>query len=304
METSRGRWFLGEYAKRNRNADTRMVLDAVARIEETLAAQRQPGPESGLAEALAAIRHGVDEAAAVASAALEGLALEQHLAPVRKGARVIKEIAWRGREIGADGRICDLLDSQVGAIEAACGQISSAGASDALSAAFDLVKRQIAEFGDGEAAMGTSADAVMETADVTAEASDMAAEVHDVVSQASDVSPEAAEAFDESVLDMIALEMAAPDASDIDDPPGTENDEIQVAEPPPADPIIVAERPAPTAAPVQPPAGQHSIQPSLQPTLGSTLIANGIVRRPNASPPDPLAPIRRMSQAEKIALFS
>ncbi len=33
METSRGRWFLGEYAKRNRNADTRMVLDAVARIE-------------------------------------------------------------------------------------------------------------------------------------------------------------------------------------------------------------------------------------------------------------------------------
>jgi hypothetical protein len=34
METSRGRWFLGEYARRNRNADTRMVLDAVARIEE------------------------------------------------------------------------------------------------------------------------------------------------------------------------------------------------------------------------------------------------------------------------------
>ncbi|MFX6149179.1 hypothetical protein ABTF39_20325, partial [Acinetobacter baumannii] len=29
METARGRWFLGEYAKRNRNADTRMVLDAV-----------------------------------------------------------------------------------------------------------------------------------------------------------------------------------------------------------------------------------------------------------------------------------
>ena len=55
METSRGRWFLGEYAKRNRNADTRMVLDAVARIEESIAAQRQPAAESGLAEALAAI---------------------------------------------------------------------------------------------------------------------------------------------------------------------------------------------------------------------------------------------------------
>ena len=42
METSRGRWFLGEYAKRNRNADTRMVLDAVERIEQTIAAERQP----------------------------------------------------------------------------------------------------------------------------------------------------------------------------------------------------------------------------------------------------------------------
>ena len=39
METSRGRWFLGEYARRNRNADTCMVLDAVSRIEESLAAQ-------------------------------------------------------------------------------------------------------------------------------------------------------------------------------------------------------------------------------------------------------------------------
>ena len=38
METARGRWFLDEYARRNRNADTSMVLDAVARIEETLAA--------------------------------------------------------------------------------------------------------------------------------------------------------------------------------------------------------------------------------------------------------------------------
>src|SRR5271156_3611496 len=68
METSRGRWFLGEYAKRNRNADTRMVLDAVARIEQSLAAQEQPEPEpeqepeqeavldTGLADAIAAIK--------------------------------------------------------------------------------------------------------------------------------------------------------------------------------------------------------------------------------------------------------
>src|SRR5207245_3721779 len=55
METSRGRWFLGEYAKRNRNADTRLVLDAVARIEESLAAQKQAVNDNTLADALAAI---------------------------------------------------------------------------------------------------------------------------------------------------------------------------------------------------------------------------------------------------------
>src|SRR5260221_14340174 len=75
METSRGRWFLGEYARRNRNADTRMVLDAVARIEESLAAQRQPAPESGLAEALTAIGRAVEDARAATSATLASLAL-------------------------------------------------------------------------------------------------------------------------------------------------------------------------------------------------------------------------------------
>ena len=58
-------------------------------------------------------------------AALDGLALEEKLAPVRKGSRIIREIAWRWREIGADGRICDLIDAQIGAIEEACGEIAS-----------------------------------------------------------------------------------------------------------------------------------------------------------------------------------
>src|SRR3954462_9517700 len=75
METSRGRWFLSEYAKRNRNADTRMVLDAVARIEENLAAQKNIAPENELADALAAIRGAVDEARIAASAAIDGLAI-------------------------------------------------------------------------------------------------------------------------------------------------------------------------------------------------------------------------------------
>src|SRR5258708_4118866 len=154
METSRGRWFLGEYAKRNRNADTRMVLDAVARIEQTVTAQKeaaeQAAAEPRLPEAVAAIRRAVYEAQAAAAAAVQNLGLEDNLAPVRKGSRIIKEISWRWREIGADSRICDLLDSQVAAIDEACEKIGSASPAAALIAAFDLIKARIAGLDDGD----------------------------------------------------------------------------------------------------------------------------------------------------------
>jgi hypothetical protein len=326
METSRGRWFLGEYAKRNRNADTRMVLDAVARIEENLAAQRQPAPENdGLAEALAAVRRAVEDARAAASAALDSLALEENLAPVRKGARVIREIAWRLREIGADGRICDLIDSQVSAIEGAYEKISSTGPEAALSAAFDLIEERIAGFGDSDAAPSQPAEeadpspshspapsderpaaaaeemqatTATDNAEAAISAPAMPTEAVVATAEAADETIEAA--YDDALLDMVALEMAAPHPAKPDDTSDTDSDETHVAESPPADPIMVALEPEPMAAAAQP----LAIQPSLQPSLGSTLIANGIVRRPNASVSDPLAPIRRMSQAEKIAFFS
>ena len=39
METARGRWFLREYARRMRAADTNRLLDAISRIERTMAGQ-------------------------------------------------------------------------------------------------------------------------------------------------------------------------------------------------------------------------------------------------------------------------
>jgi hypothetical protein len=151
METSRGRWFLGEYAKRNRNADTRMVLDAVARIEETLAAHRAPpSPDDRLVEALAAIRGAVDQANEAAASAFDNAALEASLAPIRIGIRIIKEISWRWREIGADGRICDLIDSQLDAIEAGCAKIAERNPHAALIAAFNEIKESIDAFSDME----------------------------------------------------------------------------------------------------------------------------------------------------------
>jgi hypothetical protein len=357
METSRGRWFLGEYAKRNRNADTRMVLDAVARIEETLAAQKQPASDNGLAAAMAAIRGAVEEARATASTALGGMALEENLAPVRKGARVIREIAWRLREIGADGRICDLMDSQVSAIEAACEKAAETDPGSSVSAAFDLIEARIATFDDGDAAALPPAEQAMapsppaaeeapslaraadeavaspspddhdaapddaveavqvaviaiQTEDATSSAAVPAepiaatAEAADMISELADVSAEAAEAHDDAVLELIAHEMAAPDPADADDPPDDETCEIEAAELAPAVPVIAAETEPQTAAPEIQPSPQPSDEPAIEPSLGSSLIASGIVARPRPPRPDPLAPIRRMSQTEKIALFS
>jgi hypothetical protein len=143
-----------------------------------------------------------------------------------------------------------------------------------------------------------------DVADASVETADMPAAALDVIPEAGDENPHATDAYDEALLDMVALEMAAPDASDTDDSFDTGGHEIHVSEPPPAGPEFVAERPEPSVAPEPPPAIQPANQPSLEVSLGSTLLANGIVRRPHRAGPDPLAPIRRMSQAEKIAFFS
>jgi hypothetical protein len=321
METSRGRWFLGEYARRNRNADTRMVLDAVARIEENLAAQRQPPPDNGLKEALAAIRNAVDEARTAAAAALDGVRAEQSLAPARKGIRVIREIAWRLREIGSDGRICDLIDSQIAAIEAGCDAIVAADSKAAVDAAFDLIEARI----DGDAASPQAAEEAIATASPTSDkvaADEVSAEdatagaaetmqaettvaTEDVLEPGA-IDADAADAHDEAVLDLIALEMGAPDDFEGDDVPDIQADEVHAVELVVADPNILMENPEPAAVFAASPqtSPQLSRRPAAEPSLGSSLIASGIVARPRALASDPLAPIRRMSQAEKIAFFS
>jgi hypothetical protein len=423
METSRGRWFLGEYAKRNRNADTSMVLDAVARIEQTLAAQKEESlaaqqlaaaaaansaleeaklaeaklAEAKLAEVLAAIRGAAGAAQISAIEALDALALEQKLAPVRKGARVIREIAWRLREIGNDGRICDLIDSQVAVIEAGAGEISSDEARAALRAAFVSIAGRLAEFGDDAATPPVAGAAVAEApvADapvseaVVAEAAVSEAAVSETVvaepavaepavaepsptpQQAAPVAvaetvemapvemaPEAptsalapaaelasaeagaalaeveaaeaaevtdavtdaaADAYDEAVLDIIAQEMGAPDEFEVDDTATMIVEEAHIAELAPAEPEmmaqvpdpIVAEVPEPIAEPAPPPADtpvQAAVEvvpaPVIEISLGSSIIASGMLRKPGGAANDPLAPIRRMSQAEKIAFFS
>ncbi|MGX1324204.1 hypothetical protein AB7M17_007657 [Bradyrhizobium sp. USDA 377] len=434
METARGRWFLGEYAKRNRNADTRMVLDAVAKIEETLAAQRQPVVEDRLPEALVEIRRAIREAETIALAAFDPAAIEASLAPIPRGVRIIKEISWRWREIGADGRICDLIDSQLASIEAACGQMSTIDPRVELKAAFDLLRERIeqTEGGASPQAERPSPAPVQDTSPPVAEAppvevtpAEMASEapvaftetpqdvavadepeaaveeigtaeafataeqamdatVAPVIAADSEIALEnavedvaleepaaepaavaeaadelaldaAAEAEDEAILEAIALEMAAPDpefdeiiepvemavaspepmaadaaapiAAELPEPVAPEPVVAAVAEEPVADAPIamdslarltdaiaeaaaeVMEQQAPAMAATASLAAAPTValplpSPLPEPSLGATILASGILQKPRAPANDPLAPIRRMTQAEKIAFFS
>ncbi len=386
METSRGRWFLTEYAKRNRNADTRMVLDAVARIEQSLAAQKeetqtaqrdnlaaqreglaaqQQAADAAAAEAaakaataaaeaadnrlkgaLAAIRSAVETAEASATEALDGLALEQRQAAVRKGSRVLREIAWRLREIGNDGRICDLIDSQVAVIEKASEEVTTEEAKAALGAAFAVIGDRLAEFGGSapaaetavldtpEMPAATAVETVQTIAPEPAEASAMsfaetapaetvpaatlvdseAALVSAETLEATDVTDaavtdEAADAHDEAILDMIAMEMGAPDPIDDDEIAAAMAEPAHFAEPAPVEQTIVAETPEPVAAVVEPqievpPQPAAVAPPAVEMSLGSTILASGMLSKPSKPANDPLAPIRRMSQVEKIAFFS
>lgn len=437
METARGRWFLGEYAKRNRNADTRMVLDAVAKIEETLAAQRQSIVEDRLPEALVEIRRAIREAETIALAAFDPAAIEASLAPIPRGVRIIKEISWRWREIGADGRICDLIDSQLASIEAACGQTQAIDPRVELKIAFDLLKDRIERTDDGatpqaappapvQEASSSGAEAPVETAPAAmasdapvafteapqeiAEAAEpeaaveAAAEAFAIAEQAigaavapeiaaesqiapdddaldhiasknvasEDIAPEdvafeepaaeaadafaldaAAQAEDDAVLEAIALEMAAPDpefdeiiapvemetsvpeprpaeaaapvAAELPEPIASQPVAAPVAEEPAADARIamdslarltdaIAEAAAEVmeqSAPAMAATATFATAPSLPmpspvpgPSLGATILASGILQKPRAAANDPLAPIRRMTQAEKIAFFS
>jgi len=161
METRRGRWFLGEYAKRNRNADTRLVLDQVARIERMLDTMPQQPSDARLAEILVTIRSVVDQAAEVAGSAAIGLEIDERLAPIRKGARILKEISWRWREIGTEQRICDSIDAQVDAIQESCRQLARLDTHAALTAAFELMRTRIDALAEenGFAPLPATADA-------------------------------------------------------------------------------------------------------------------------------------------------
>jgi chemotaxis protein CheZ len=141
METMRGRWFLAEYAQRNRTADTRLVLSAIARVEEKLQEARPAAPAApadrlrlDLVEMATAIAKTRSEIASIkpegdhkgslteASEELDSIvhATERATSDILAAAEQVQEIAWTLREHGIDAEACDALDRRSADIYTAC----------------------------------------------------------------------------------------------------------------------------------------------------------------------------------------
>lgn len=134
METARGRWFLAEYAERNRNADTKLVLDAIQKLQRTVlgAEPVQPAvPAQTVAEADSTIERtrreltGIDAAGkrdgdltAELTSIIEASA--EAINGVLADAERIQEISWTMREQGTAVHICDQLDGLAAHITTAC----------------------------------------------------------------------------------------------------------------------------------------------------------------------------------------
>src|SRR6185312_4011015 len=138
METARGRWFLAEYARRNRHADTTMLLKALDRIEAAMRGERSVEPVErirfDLVEMSKAISRTKAEIASMkpdagdhgkfgeASEELDSVvqATEAATSDILACAERIQEMAWTLREQGVDEEVCDLLDAKATEVYTAC----------------------------------------------------------------------------------------------------------------------------------------------------------------------------------------
>ena len=138
METNRGRWFLSEYARRNRQADTQVVLSAIERLESVI--RSEPATQSidrvrfDLIEMAKAIARTKAEIAAikpdtehhgkigVATEELDSIVrvTERATSAILAASEQIQEIAWTMREQGIEVQFCDQLDARATDIYTSC----------------------------------------------------------------------------------------------------------------------------------------------------------------------------------------
>ncbi|CAN7585087.1 FUSC family protein [Bosea sp. LjRoot90] len=114
VETSRGRWFLNEYARRNRQADTEMVLSAIVRLERLCSVPAaELGPDlSETARTIAELRSDLDRAGVSGTSARLSTRIQETASGILEAAEAIQEIAWVLRESGSASELCNRLDQR------------------------------------------------------------------------------------------------------------------------------------------------------------------------------------------------
>jgi hypothetical protein len=132
MATERGRRFLAEFANRNRNADTTMVVGAIARVEAAIRGEATAPAAAAVADDLLEIAAVIDrlEAAIAAGAAQAG--------DVSAAIERISDIAFMLHERSVEASLCDALDAAVRDICRACRHPDVAA--DDASEATELVR--------------------------------------------------------------------------------------------------------------------------------------------------------------------
>jgi hypothetical protein len=137
METEKGRWFLAEYARRNRAADTLTVLDAVAGLERLLRRERRPDIDrirldvgemkdaiDRTKSEIAQLKHDRGELSRVerATSELDSIVTQTEAATseILGAAEKLQEIAFVLREAGVEPEACDAIEQLIMQIYTAC----------------------------------------------------------------------------------------------------------------------------------------------------------------------------------------
>jgi hypothetical protein len=164
METARGRWFMAEHAKRNRQADTTKVLAAIAKLQRAVAQPAsQPASGPDLREAIALIadlRTDLERISGKAGEPSSHLAarIETTAGGILSATESIQEAAWGLRESGAGDELCDLLDRRSTEIYAATAVIE--GTAHQISKIADtiaMLDSSLRAFGSAREAVGAAA---------------------------------------------------------------------------------------------------------------------------------------------------
>ena len=133
-----GRWFLAEYARRNRTPETQLLLDAIARLETAVL---KPHRKTGLADIVAELEeiseamvrtrreiaqlrppHAFDKHISDATEELDQIvgATETATSDILSAAEAVQEVAWTLREQNVAPEFCDRLDQRAIDIYTAC----------------------------------------------------------------------------------------------------------------------------------------------------------------------------------------